>query len=132
MVKERYLSLLVICVIPFCSFAEDRIVPLYPGSIIIDSDEQAETEKRVRMQAIENAKARAKEGANASDPLVPSYSGSNFIDSLEQAETERRVRMQAIEDAKARAKLEAEAEGSEVDTKANAPKTETKTGPKAE
>lgn len=130
MVKERYLSLLFLCVIPFCSFAADRIVPLYPGSIIIDSDEQAETERRVRMQAIENARARAKEGANAPDPDAPSYWGSIFSNPEEQAELERRLRMQAIEDEKARANEGAENEGSKVDTQPTAPKTETV--PKAE
>lgn len=41
--------------------AADRVIPVYPGTVVIDSQEQAETEKKVRQQAIDDARARARE-----------------------------------------------------------------------
>ena len=102
MAKKVHWLLFLVPLLPLSTAAADRIVPVFPGTIVIDSDEQVEAEKRAQRQAIENTESRAKKRIDAPDRTLPPSPGSVIIDSDEQAEIEKRVRQQAIEDAKAR------------------------------
>ncbi len=102
MTKKTHWLLYLVPLLSLSSVAADRIVPVFPGTIVIDSDEQIEAEKRAQRPAIENTESLEKKRIDATDRTLPPSPGQVIINSDEQAEIEKRVRQQAIEDAKSR------------------------------
>ena len=84
---------LLTCALPFSTYAADLVVPIYPGTVVIDSDEQVETEKRVRRRPAKDAEERLRNGVEAVDRGVSFRPESVVIDSAAQADVERQTKV---------------------------------------
>ena len=90
---SAHFLLLIACAMPFSSHAGNLVVPFYPGTVVIDSDEQVETEKRLHRRPKKDTEERLKNGIEATEQRDPFRPSSIVIDSAAQEDVERRAKM---------------------------------------